>query len=317
MSTAVVDLYTALRREVGKVVVGQDEAVRLSFIALLCEGHVILEGVPGLAKTTLVRALAAALQLQFKRVQFTPDLMPADVLGAPIFDFQAGKFHVVEGPIFTSVLLADEINRAPAKTQAALLEAMQERQVTLEGAARPLPRPFLVLATQNPVEHEGTYPLPEAQLDRFLFKIVVGYPSLDDELEVLAQHRGDSAALTRLLGDVTPVADAGALAQAQAQVNAVRVDPQVARYLVELVRRTRDDALFSLGASPRASLLLQVAARVAAALDGRDYVLPDDIKGLFVPALRHRVRLTAAAEVDGLGADEVLGRVLGAVPVPR
>ncbi len=317
MNTAVEELYGALRREVRKVVVGLDEAVRLTFVALLSEGHVILEGVPGLAKTTLVRALSAALHLGFKRVQFTPDLMPSDVLGAPIFDFQAGKFHVVEGPIFTNVLLADEINRAPAKTQAALLEAMQERQVTLEGAARPLPRPFFVLATQNPVEHEGTYPLPEAQLDRFLFKVVLGYPSLDDELRVLAQHRGDSAGLTQLLSDVSPVADVAALEAARAQVHAVRVEPAVARYLVELVRRTREDPLLSLGGSPRASLLLQVAARVQAALEGRDFVLPDDIKALLVPCLRHRVRLTAAAEVDGLGADEVLGRVLSAVAVPR
>ncbi|MCO5165513.1 MAG: MoxR family ATPase [Planctomycetes bacterium] len=306
-----------MRREVGKVVVGQEDAVRLAFVALLCEGHVILEGVPGLAKTTLVRALAAALRLEFKRVQFTPDLMPSDVLGAPIFDFQAGKFHVVEGPIFTSVLLADEINRAPAKTQAALLEAMQERQVTLEGTPRPLPRPFLVLATQNPVEHEGTYPLPEAQLDRFLFKVLVDYPSLDDELTILAQHRGDSAGLTRLLAEVQPVADADGLAAAQAEVDRVRVEPAVARYLVELVRRTRQDPLLSLGGSPRASLLLQVSARVNAALEGRDFVLPDDVKALFVPCLRHRVRLTAAAEVDGLGPDEVLSRVLGAVAVPR
>ncbi len=313
----VTTLFEGLRREVRKVVVGQDEAVRLAFIALLAEGHIILEGVPGLAKTTLVRALSAALRLQFKRVQFTPDLMPADVLGAPIFDFQQGKFHVVEGPIFTNVLLADEINRAPAKTQAALLEAMQERQVSLEGVGRPLPRPFLVLATQNPVEHEGTYPLPEAQLDRFLFKVLVGYPSLEDELAVLSEHRGDSAGLTTLLAAVVPVADAAALVRAQAEALAVRVEPALARYLVELVRRTRQDPLVALGGSPRASLLLQVAARIGAALEKRDFVLPDDIKGLFVPALRHRIRLTAAAEVDGLTPDEVLGRVLSAVPVPR
>ncbi len=313
----VTTLYEGLRREVRKVVVGQDEAVRLAFIALLAEGHIILEGVPGLAKTTLVRALSAALRLQFKRVQFTPDLMPADVLGAPIFDFQQGKFHVVEGPIFTNVLLADEINRAPAKTQAALLEAMQERQVSLEGVGRPLPRPFLVLATQNPVEHEGTYPLPEAQLDRFLFKVLVAYPSLEDELAVLAEHRGDSAGLTNLLAAVVPVADGAALARAQAEALAVRVEPALARYLVELVRRTRQDPLVALGGSPRASLLLQVAARIGAALEKRDFVLPDDIKGLFVPALRHRIRLTAAAEVDGLTPDEVLARVLSAVPVPR
>ena len=310
-------LHAALRREVGRVVIGQDEALRLVLIALVSEGHVILEGVPGLAKTTLVRAIAAALRLSFKRVQFTPDLMPADVLGTQVFDFQAGRFHWVEGPVFTHTLLADEINRAPAKTQAALLEAMQERQVSVEGAPRPLPRPFLVLATQNPVEHEGTYPLPEAQLDRFLFKVHMGYPSLEEELAVLAQHRGDTAGLSALLGAIEPVADAEGLARAQAEVLAVKVDPQIARYLVDLVRRTRDDVHVALGGSPRASVLLQVAARAAAALEGRDYVLPDDVKGLFLPLLRHRLRLTAAAEVEGLGPDEVLRRVLDAVAVPR
>ncbi|RMG15825.1 MAG: MoxR family ATPase [Planctomycetota bacterium] len=313
----IADLLGALRREVGKVVVGHEEAVRLILIALVSEGHVLLEGVPGLAKTTLVRALAAALGLEFKRLQFTPDLMPSDIIGTQIFDFQTGKFHLVEGPVFTNLLLADEINRAPAKPQSALLESMQERQVSIEGAARALPQPFLVLATQNPIEYEGTYPLPEAQLDRFLFKIRLDYPSLDEEERVLAQHRGDTAGLSTLLSSVHPVGGAEELAAAKEQALAVEIRPPVVRYLLELVRRTRDNVHIQLGGSPRASLMLQVAARVAAALEGRDYVIPDDVKDMFAPVLRHRILLTASAEVEGLGADGVLRSILDAVPVPR
>jgi MoxR-like ATPase len=314
---SIVELYQSLRREAEKVIVGQEEAVRLLFIALVCEGHVLLEGVPGLAKTTLVRTVAAALGLRFRRIQFTPDLMPSDVIGTQVFDFQHGKFHLVEGPVFTNILLGDEINRAPAKTQAALLEAMQERQVSVEGAARPLPLPFLVLATQNPVEYEGTYPLPEAQLDRFLFKAKLEYPTLDEEVTILEQHRGDTAGLSTLIDSVSRVADAEELRRAKEQALLVRIDGSVTRYLVDLVRRTREHVYIQLGASPRAALLLQIASRAAAALAGRDYVVPDDIKSLFVPALRHRVILTTSAEVEGLGADQVLRDVANIVPVPR
>ena len=314
---SIVELYQSLRREAEKVIVGQEEAVRLLFIALVCEGHVLLEGVPGLAKTTLVRTVAAALGLRFRRIQFTPDLMPSDVIGTQIFDFQHGKFHLVEGPVFTNILLGDEINRAPAKTQAALLEAMQERQVSVEGAARPLPLPFLVLATQNPVEYEGTYPLPEAQLDRFLFKAKLEYPTLEEEVSILEQHRGDTAGLSTLIDSVSRVADAEELRRAKEQALLVRIDGSVTRYLVDLVRRTREHVYIQLGASPRAALLLQIASRAAAALAGRDYVVPDDIKSLFVPALRHRVILTTSAEVEGLGADQVLRDVANVVPVPR
>ena len=316
MST-IAKLHESLRQELAKVVVGQEEAIRLFFVALVCEGHVLVEGVPGLAKTTLIRALAAALNLQFKRIQFTPDLMPSDVIGTQIFQFQEGAFHLVEGPVFTNLLLADEINRAPAKTQSALLEAMQERQVSIEGTGRQLPQPFLVLATQNPVEQEGTYPLPEAQLDRFLFKVCLDYPSLEEEERVLELHRGDTAGLSGLLAAVQPVADAAALALAKEEALAVQVEPKVRRYLLELVRKTRDSVHIQLGGSPRASLLLQVASRAVAALEGRDYVIPDDIKALFPCVLRHRLLLTAAAEVEGLGPDEVLRDVLDAVPVPR
>jgi len=315
--TLISDLHQALRREVAKVVVGQEDALRLVLIALVCEGHVLLEGVPGVAKTTLVRTVGAALGLRFRRIQFTPDLMPSDILGTQIFNFQDGHFHLVEGPVFTNLLLTDEINRAPAKTQAALLEAMQERQVSIEGTPRILPQPFLVLATVNPVEYEGTYPLPEAQLDRFLFKIRLDYPSKEEELGILQQHRGDSAGLTALLGTVKPAASAEDLSRAKEEAIQVQMEPKVADYLVAMVRRTRDSVHIQLGGSPRASLLLQIAARASASLEGRDYVIPDDIKQLFVPVLRHRLLLTTSAEVEGLGADQILRSIADSVPVPR
>jgi MoxR-like ATPase len=315
--TLIAGLHEALRREAGKVLVGQDEALRLTFLALVCEGHVLLEGVPGVAKTTLVRTLGAALGLAFRRVQFTPDLMPADILGTQVYNFQEGRFHLVEGPVFTNILLADEINRAPAKTQSALLEAMQERQVSVDGLPRRLPQPFLVLATENPIEHEGTYPLPEAQLDRFLFKIHLGYPSSAEEVQILLQHRGDTAGLSALLGTISVQAGAEDLARAKEEALAVRIQPELVSYLVEIVRRTRDHVHLQLGGSPRASLLLQIAARASAALEGRDYVIPDDIKRLVIPVLRHRVLLTAAAEVEGIAADEVLRGIADGVAVPR
>ncbi len=313
----IADLQDRLRRELGKTVIGQDEAVRLLLIALVADGHVLLEGVPGVAKTLLARTLARALGMQFKRVQFTPDLMPSDVIGTQVFDFQRGAFHLVEGPVFTQMLLADEINRAPAKTQAALLEAMQERQVSIEGEGRKLPSPFLVIATQNPVEQQGTYPLPEAQLDRFLFKLEIGYPSLAEETSILEQHSGDSAGQSQALESVQQVVQPGELEACRAQAIAMEVRPEVRRYLLELVRRTRDDVHVQLGGSPRAAVLLQLAARVAALLDGRDFVVPDDVKSLFSAVLRHRIVLTAAAEVEGLDADDVLRNVADSVEVPR
>lgn len=314
---AISELYQSLDREVGKVIVGQKTALRLIVVALVSEGHVLLEGVPGLAKTTIVRALSAALGLEFRRLQFTPDLMPSDVIGTQIFDFQQGKFHLVQGPVFTNILLADEINRSPAKTQSALLEAMQERQVSIEGTAKHLPQPFLVIATENPVEYEGTYPLPEAQLDRFLFKILLDYPSAEEELTILKQHRGDNAGLSELLGSVDKVADADVLRQAKEESMSVSIQPAISKYIIEIVRRTRNDENIQLGGSPRASLYLQVAARTLAALEGRDYVIPDDVKELVFPVLRHRILLTASSEVEGLGADEVLRVVVNSVPVPR
>jgi MoxR-like ATPase len=310
-------LYEACRRSVASVIIGQEEAVRLLVLALLAEGHVLLEGVPGVAKTTLVRALARALDLTFKRVQFTPDLMPSDIVGTHVFNFQEGRFHLVKGPVFTQVLLADEINRSPAKTQAALLEAMQERQVSIEGESQPLPAPFFVLATQNPVEHEGTYPLPEAQLDRFLFKARMTYPSAAEEAEILRLHRGDNAGLRLQLDTIQPVAGAAQLQSAKEEVMRTAVREELVGYIVELVRRTRNHLHTTLGGSPRATLLLLLAAKAAAAVEGRDFVTPDDVKALFLPVLDHRILLTPAAEVEGLGAREVLQGIANAVPVPR
>ncbi|MEM7235681.1 MAG: MoxR family ATPase [Planctomycetota bacterium] len=315
--TKCASIYEQLSAEIRKVIVGQDEAVRLVLVSLLADGHVLLEGVPGLAKTTLVRAVAKALSLEFGRVQFTPDLMPSDVIGTQIFNFQQGSFHLVEGPVFTNVLLADEINRAPAKTQSSLLEAMQERQVSIEGETRALPSPYFVLATQNPVEQEGTYPLPEAQLDRFLFNIVLGYPSLEEEKRVLELHSGDNAGLLRTLDQVESVVSAPELLEARAEVLSTRIQSEVVDYLLELVRRTRDNPSIQLGASPRAALLLQIAAKTSARVAGRDYVTPDDIKELYVHALRHRIVLKASAEVEGMREDDVLRELAHAVPVPR
>jgi MoxR-like ATPase len=307
----------ALRDEVGKVVVGQEGTLSGLVAALLVKGHVLLEGVPGVAKTLVVKALAAALDLDFHRVQFTPDLMPSDVIGLVIFDSRGGDFSFREGPVFTNVLLADEINRTPPKTQAALLEAMEERQVTVEGDARPLPDPFVVVATQNPVEYEGTYPLPEAQLDRFLFKLNVVYPSFEQETEVLARHdRGLDPHDLAALG-IHPVATAADLAAARAEVDALRLEPPVLQYIVSLCRATRDAPSLSLGVSPRGAANLLHATKAWAWLSGRTFVTPDEVKAVAKPALRHRIQLRPEAELEGTTADGVLDGILAAVPAPR
>ncbi len=310
-------LYEAGRKALASVIVGQDEPIRFLILALLTEGHVLLEGVPGVAKTTMVRALSRSLSLDYNRIQFTPDLMPSDIVGTQIFNFQENKFHLMKGPVFTQVLLADEINRAPPKTQSALLEAMQERQVSLDGKPRALPSPFFVLATQNPIEQEGTYRLPEAQLDRFLFRVRIGYPTAEQEAEMLRRHRGDNASLSRQLDAITPVAGAEELQRAKEEVLAVEIREEVIDYIVSLVRRTRDHPHIALGGSPRATLLLQLAAKAAAAVEGRAYVTPDDVKSIFLPSLEHRILLTPAAEVEGIGADEVLRGLANSVAVPR
>ncbi|MDP9498169.1 MAG: MoxR family ATPase [Actinomycetota bacterium] len=306
--------FEALRTEVGKAVVGQDAVVTGLVIALLCRGHVLLEGVPGVAKTLLVRAVAASLRLGTKRLQFTPDLMPGDITGSLVYD-RSGAFVFREGPVFTHLLLADEINRTPPKTQAALLEAMEERQVSVEGDPRALPDPFVVCATQNPVEYEGTYPLPEAQLDRFLLKLTVPLPPREDEVRVLAAHAAGFD--PRDLSALRPVAGPEELAAGQAGVRAVQASPEVLGYVVDVCRATRSSPSLQLGASPRGATALLSTSRAWAWLSGRDYVTPDDVKALARPTLRHRVSLRPEAELDGVTADGVLDGVLASVPVPR
>jgi len=307
----------AVRTEVAKAVVGQDSAVTGLVIALLSGGHVLLEGVPGVAKTLLVRSLAAALSLDSKRVQFTPDLMPGDVTGSAVFDSRTAEFSFREGPVFTNLLLADEINRTPPKTQASLLEAMEERQVTVDGRPRPLPEVFLVAATQNPVEFEGTYPLPEAQLDRFLLKLVLPLPGRDEEIGILDRHANGFDPRDLDAAGVRPVAGPAELAAARAAARKVTVSRDVLGYIADLARATRVSPSLALGVSPRGATALLSTARSWAWLAGRGYVTPDDVQALAKPTLRHRVRLRAEAEMEGGTADGVLDAVLGAVPVPR
>jgi MoxR-like ATPase len=314
---AIQDVGRRLREQVGRVVVGQDGVVALMLTALLSDGHVLLEGVPGTAKTLLARVFAASLALEFGRIQFTPDLMPGDVIGTNLFDFQQNRFVLRRGPVFTEVLLADEINRTPPKTQAALLQAMQERQVTLDGSTHSLGAVFLVIATQNPIEHEGTYPLPEAQLDRFLFHVRVSYPDRDSERSMVRLHgeRTGTAPLETL--GVEPLVAREALAAARETVRAVRLAEPLVDYVVDLVRATRERPALLCGASPRAANMLAAASRALATLEGRDFVVPDDVKRLFLPALRHRVVLAPGAEIEGVGTESVLRQVVEQVPAPR
>ena len=306
-----------LGQEVARVIVGLEREVQACLVALLAGGHVLLEGPPGVAKTLLVRTLAAALGGTYGRVQFTPDLMPSDVTGTSIFRPQSGEFEFRPGPLFCQLLLCDEINRAPAKTQAALLEAMQEGAVTVDGVRHPLPTPFAVFATMNPLEHEGTYPLPEAQLDRFLFKVLVGYPEPAVEQRLLAEaHVRSPTATPQDLG-VTPVIELTELASLREVVNQVTVREDLLGYVVELLAATRSDPALLLGASPRAGVMLLAGAKALAALAGRDFVTPDDLKSVLPPTLRHRVILDPAEELGGATPDDVLRRVLDQVEVPR
>jgi MoxR-like ATPase len=311
------DALGSVRSEVAKAVVGQDAAVTGLVIALLCRGHVLLEGVPGVAKTLLVRTLSAALDLDTKRVQFTPDLMPGDVTGSLVYDARTAEFSFRSGPVFTNLLLADEINRTPPKTQASLLEAMEERQVTVDGTPRALPDPFLVIATQNPIEYEGTYALPEAQLDRFLLKLTLPLPERDQEIEILSRHAGGFDPRDLRGAGVRPVAGADVLRRARAEVARVQISPEVLGYTVDVCRATRLSPSLSLGVSPRGATALLATSRAWAWLSGRGYVTPDDVKALAHPTLRHRVQLRAEAELEGVSAESVLDTVLSAVPVPR
>ncbi|MFT4027954.1 MAG: MoxR family ATPase [Novosphingobium sp.] len=310
-------LADAIRGEVAKAIVGQQATVDHLLIALLAQGHVLLEGPPGTAKTFLAQSFAATLGLDFGRIQFTPDLMPGDILGSNLFNFQTSQFTLTRGPIFCDLLLADEINRTPPKTQASLLEAMQERRVTLDGERHPLPDHFMVVATQNPIESQGVYPLPEAQLDRFLFKLLIPYPSLEEEARIVARFGERSGPSNpRDLG-IAAVTDPARLKAASQAVKAVTLADSVIDYVVRLIRATRDSADLASGASPRAAVLLANAARARAALDGRDYVVPDDVKALATSVLRHRLLLSPAAEIEGKQVEQLVEALIAQTEAPR
>jgi MoxR-like ATPase len=310
-------LAEAIRAEIAKAVVGQDMSVELMLVSLLSGGHILLEGPPGTAKTLLAHSFAEAVGLGYGRIQFTPDLMPADIIGANLFNYQASSFTLTRGPIFTELLLADEINRTPPKTQAALLEAMQERQVTIDGESHQLSDRFTVVATQNPIEQQGVYPLPEAQLDRFLFKQVVDYPSLDEERKIIATHGAEKMAMEPSAWAVERKADRASLSAAIEAVNEIRLVDEIVDYIAALVRGTREHSDLESGASPRAGAMLAGAARARAALDGRDFVIPDDVKALAPALLRHRVILSPAAEINGRKVEEIVLSIIEAIEAPR
>jgi MoxR-like ATPase len=314
---AITDLYAAARREIAKVIVGQDDLVEQVLVALFAGGHVLIEGVPGTAKTLLVRVAARLFNCDFKRVQFTPDLMPADITGTSVFDPREQAFHFRPGPIFAQLVLGDEINRAPPKTQAALLEAMQEHQVTVDGVAHKLPGLFTVFATQNPIEQEGTYPLPEAQLDRFMMKVLAKYPDEEHEVEVLRVHQRGIRVEDLDRFDLRTVGGEAELLAAQAEVRARTIRDELLGYIARVVRGTRENLKAEVGASPRAGLMLLTAAKARAALLGRGHVLPDDVKAVAKPVLRHRLVLKPGAEVDGFTADDVVDEVLSRTEIPR
>jgi MoxR-like ATPase len=310
-------LAEALRAEIAKAIVGMEDTVEHLTVALLAQGHVLLEGPPGTAKTLLAQCFAAATGLEFGRIQFTPDLLPGDILGSNLFNFQTSQFTLTRGPIFRELLLADEINRTPPKTQAALLEAMQERRVTLDGQTHALSDRFMVVATQNPIESQGVYPLPEAQLDRFLFKLIVPYPSAEEEAAIVARFGERSGPPRPAEFGIAAVTDAAALGAAQAALKRVTLAEEVIGYTVALVRATRGSADIASGASPRAAVLLANAARARAALHGRDYVLPDDVKALATSALRHRLLLSPAAEIDGRQVEDLVAGLIEQTEAPK
>lgn len=314
---AAAELAGRIEEMMGRAIVGQQRPIQEMLVAVLAGGHVLLEGVPGVAKTLMVRALAACLGREFTRVQMTPDLMPSDIVGTYVFDTASNDFHLRRGPIFTQFLLADEINRAPAKTQSALLEGMQERQVSIEGVTHPLPPEFMVFATQNPIEFEGTYPLPEAQLDRFMLKVVVDYPAGDEEDGLLRRYHGGFDAMDLASAGLQVVVDEDALTRCRAEIASVRVEDELFGYISAITRSTRDNPSVLLGCSPRASVMLLLTSRVLATLRGRDYLIPDDVKQMARPTLRHRMVLRPEADIEGLTADDIIAGVLASIEVPR
>lgn len=301
-----------IKQEIGKVIVGQNEMIDLLIAALLADGHVLIEGVPGVAKTLTAKLLAQTLDTHFSRIQFTPDLMPSDVLGTAIFNFKTSDFEFKQGPIFANMVLIDEINRSPAKTQSALFEVMEERQVTTDGKARLLPPPFMVIATQNPIEQEGTYRLPEAQLDRFLFKIEVGYPSVEEEIQILERFHQPNAIM-----NVNSIVATEQLLHYRQQVKQVHIEAHLLKYIAHLVQQTRKNAAIYLGASPRASLSLMNTAKAIAAMRGRDFVTPEDIQKVALPVLRHRIMLSPEKEMEGISADDLVTGLLKNLEIPR
>jgi MoxR-like ATPase len=309
--------YERMRTESSKILVGLEEPFGLMVVALLTGGHVLLEGVPGTAKTLMAKTLAHLLRVKFARIQFTPDLMPSDVLGTSVFDISSGKFHLKKGPVFTHILLSDEINRAPAKTQSALLEIMEERQVSLEGERFVIPPPFMVIATQNPVEFEGTYPLPEAQLDRFLFKVLVPYIPMEREVDVLRLYHGGFDPHRLAESGLTPVSSGEEILRLQQEIRSVRVEDGILEYIARIAAASRKSPDLTLGASTRASSHVLLAAKTYAALQGREYVVPEDVKAMVHPVYRHRLLLKPEAEIEGLDAEAVIGRLLADVDIPR
>jgi MoxR-like ATPase len=311
LNSAVIDI----RNEIGKIIVGQNEMIDLLLIGLLCDGHVLIEGVPGVAKTLTAKLMAKIIHTGFSRIQFTPDLMPSDVLGTSVFNPKDAEFEFRRGPIFSNIILIDEINRAPAKTQSALFEVMEERQVTIDGITHLMDFPFLVIATQNPIEQEGTYRLPEAQLDRFLFKIVVGYPTIEEEVNILLNQQ--SAAQNILLDQVAPIVTSAQIANFRSMINQVVIDPKLVEFIANIVHGTRNNAALYLGASPRASLAILRSSKAHAAIQGRDFVSPEDIIRMAVPVLRHRIILNPEKEMEGITADELINDIISSMEVPR
>ena len=311
------DLAQRITAEMHKTVVGQDELVEMLVVAVLAGGHVLLEGVPGTAKTLSVRTLARIFDVSFARIQFTPDLMPSDILGVSIYDPRTQQFNLKKGPIFAGLLLADEVNRTPPKTQSALLEAMEERRVTIDGISHDLPEPFLVCATQNPIEYEGTYPLPEAQLDRFMLKVNVAYPSMEEEQNILLRVQGGFRAQNLDTADIHPALQGSDMPYFRNEIERVRVEAPVLRYIVEVIRATRDHRHLTLGASPRAAITLLMTSKALAAIRGRDFITPDDVKTMARPVLRHRLAVRPESEIEGYTGDRIVESILQSVEVPR
>jgi MoxR-like ATPase len=309
------EIVEKIRTEVGRIVIGQREMVDLLITALLADGHVLIEGVPGVAKTLTAKIMAKLINTRFSRLQFTPDLMPSDVLGTSVFNLKISDFEFKKGPVFANIILIDEINRAPAKTQAALFEVMEERQISIDGLVFPMEKPFMVLATQNPVEQEGTYRLPEAQLDRFLFKVLAGYPNQADEFTMLTETQSQRG--HKMLDEIKPIADASELIAYRQIVAGIHIEEPLIKYIVQLVQLTRNDHDIYLGASPRASIAILNSSKAYAALSGRDFVTPEDIKFVAIPVLRHRIMLTAEKEMEGVSADQVIVRLIEKLEVPR